>query len=132
MVKRPLGVSIIGYFYIFGSIVLLFTAIFYQAGADTIGISERFGVSFLPERIMRVFVAFFSLLMAYGYMRLKKWGFWLLITYSVLFGFISFILLTNEPQQPFIGNFVFSVIVLIYTIYVKEEFFKTAPRNQSI
>ncbi len=132
MVKRPLGVSIIGYFYIFGSIVLLFTAIFYQAGADTIGMSERFGVSVVPERTMRVIVAFFSLLMAYGYMRLKKWGFWLLITYSVLFGLISFILLTNEPQQPFIGNFVFSIIVLIYTIYVKEAFFKTAPRNQSI
>jgi hypothetical protein len=132
MVKRPLGVSIIGYFYIFGSIVLLFTAIFYQAGADTIGMSERFGVSVVPERTMRVIVAFFSLLMAYGYMRLKKWGFWLLITYSVLFGLISFILLTNEPQQPFIGNFVFSIIVLIYTIYVKEAFFKTAPTNQSI
>ncbi|MGG1629717.1 hypothetical protein [Rossellomorea sp. NRS-1567] len=130
--KRPLGVSIISYFYIFGSIVLLFTAIFYQAGADTIGMSERFGVSVVPERTMRVIVAFFSLLMAYGYMRLKKWGFWLLITYSVLFGFISFILLTNEPQQPFIGNFVFSIIVLIYTIYVKEAFFKTAPTNQSI
>jgi hypothetical protein len=132
MVKRPLGISIIGYFYIFGSIVLLFTSIFYQAGADTIGMSERFGVSVIPERTMRVIVAFFSLLMAYGYMRLKKWGFWLLITYSVLFGLISFILLTNEPQQPFIGNFVFSIIVLIYTIYVKEAFFKTAPRNQSI
>lgn len=132
MVKRPLGISIIGYFYIFGSIVLLFTSIYYQAGADTIGMSERFGVSVVPERIMRVVVAFFSLLMAYGYMRLKKWGFWLLISYSVLFGFISFILLTNEPQQPFIGNFVFSIIVLIYTIYVKEAFFKTAPTNQSI
>ncbi|WP_262373521.1 hypothetical protein [Rossellomorea aquimaris] len=132
MVKRPLGVSIIGYFYIFGSIVLLFTAIFYQAGADTISIAERFGVSVVPERIMRIVVAFFSLLMAYGYMRLKKWGFWLLISYSVLFGFISFILFTNEPQQPFIGNVVFSVIVLIYTNYVKEAFFKSAPRNQSI
>ncbi|MGD6846156.1 hypothetical protein FZC85_01750 [Rossellomorea aquimaris] len=130
--KRPLGVSIIGYFYIFGSIVLLFTAIFYQAGADTISIAERFGVSVVPERIMRIVVAFFSLLMAYGYMRLKKWGFWLLISYSVLFGFISFILFTNEPQQPFIGNVVFSVIVLIYTNYVKEAFFKSAPRNQSI
>lgn len=130
--KRPFGVSIIGYFYILGSIVLLFTAIFYQADVDTIGMSERFGVSVVPERIMRVVVAFFSLLMAYGYMRLKKWGFWLLISYSVLFGFISFILLTNEPQQPFIGNVVFSIIVLIYTIYVKEAFFKTAPRNQSI
>ncbi|MGE6753529.1 hypothetical protein ACQKFO_08750 [Rossellomorea sp. NPDC071047] len=129
--KRPLGVSIIGYFYIFGSIVFLFTAIFYQAGADTIGISERFGVSVVPERVMRVAVAFFSLLMAYGYMRLKKWGFWLLITYSVLFGIISVILATNQPQQPFIGNVVFSVIVLIYSIYVKETFFESAPRNQS-
>lgn len=132
MVKRPLGVSIIGYFYIFGSIVLLFTAIFYQAGADTIGISERFGVSVVPERVMRVAVAFFSLLMAYGYMRLKKWGFWLLVTYSVLFGIISVILATNQPQHPFIGNVVFSVIVLIYSIYVKETFFESAPRNQSI
>lgn len=90
MVKRPLGISIIGYFYIFGSIVLLFTSIFYQAGADTIGMSERFGVSVVPERIMRVVVAFFSLLMAYGYMRLKKWVFWLLISYSL------FIMLKNH------------------------------------
>ncbi len=132
MVKRPLGVSIIGYFYIFGSIVLLFTAIFYQADADAISISERFGVSILPERMMRVILAIFSMLMVYGYMKLKKWGFWLFITYSVLFGFISSVLLTNQPQQPFIGNVVFSVIVLIYTIYVKEAFFKTAQRNQSI
>lgn len=124
--KRPLGVSIISYFYIFGSIVLLYTAIFYQADADAISILERFGVSVVPERIMRIVVAVFSLWMVYGYMRMKKWGFWLLITYSVLFGFISFILLTNQPQQPFIGNVVFSVIVLIYTIYVKEAFFKTA------
>ncbi|WRP07239.1 hypothetical protein U9J35_03470 [Rossellomorea aquimaris] len=130
--KRPIGVSIISYFYIFGSIVLLFTAIFYQADADTISIAERFGVTVVPERIMRVVVAFLSLLMVYGYMRMKKWGFWLMMMYSVLFGFISFILLTNEPPQPFIGNVVFSVIVLIYTIYVREAFFKTAPRNQSI
>ncbi|RBP06211.1 hypothetical protein DET59_103343 [Rossellomorea aquimaris] len=73
-----------------------------------------------------------SLWMVYGYMRMKIWGFWLMIMYSVLFGFISFLLLTNEPQQPIIGNVVFSVMVLIYTIYVREAFFKTAPRNQSI
>ncbi|MGM0840347.1 MAG: hypothetical protein ACQEWE_06470 [Bacillota bacterium] len=124
--KRPLGVSIISYFYIFGSIVLLYTAIFYQAGADTISIAERFGVTVVPERIMRMVVAVFSLWMVYGYMRMKKWGFWLLIMYSVLFGVISFLLLTNEPQQPFIGNVVFSVIVLIYTIYVRGTFFKAA------
>lgn len=130
--KRPLGVSIIGYFYIFGAVVLLFTAMFYQADADTISISERFGVSILPERFMRIIVASFSLLMAYGYMRLKKWGFWLFIAYSALFGLISSVIATNQPQQPFIGNIVFSVIVLIYTVYVKGAFFPTAERGQLI
>ena len=130
--KRPLGVSIIGYFYIFGAVVLLFTAMFYQADADTISISERFGVSILPERFMRIIVASFSLLMAYGYMRLKKWGFWLFISYSALFGLISSVIATNQPQQPFIGNVVFSVIVLIYTVYVKGAFFPTAERGQLI
>ncbi|WP_044338616.1 hypothetical protein [Rossellomorea aquimaris] len=126
--NRPLGVSIIGYFYIFGSIVLLFTAIFYQADADTISMSERFGVSVIPERIMRIVVALFSLVMVYGYMRLKKWGFWIFIMYSVVFGLVSFILLTNQPQQPFIGNFVFSVIMLSYTVYVKKAFLKSTPK----
>lgn len=132
IVKRPLGVSIISYFYIFGAIVLLFTAIFYQAAADTISISERFGVSIIPERLMRVVVAVFSLVMVYGYMSLKKWGFWLLIMYSVLFGFVSVLLLFDQPAQPFIGNVVFSVIVLAYTIYVKDAFLRTTQRNQSI
>ncbi|MFC7786413.1 MULTISPECIES: hypothetical protein [unclassified Rossellomorea] len=128
--KRPIGVSIISYFYIFGAIVLLFTAIFYQAAADTISISERFGVPIMPERFMRVVVAFFSLVMVYGYMRLKKWGFWLFIAYSVLFGVISFLLLSVQPDQPFIGNFIFSVIVLTYTIYVKEAFFRSTHEHR--
>jgi hypothetical protein len=127
-----MGVSFIGYFYIFGAVVLLFTAIFYHADADAISISERFGVSILPERMMRIVLALFSLLMVYGYMRLKRWGFWLFLSYSVLFGLISSVIATNQPQQPFIGNVVFSVIVLVYTIYVKGAFFTTAERDQAI
>lgn len=130
--KRPLGVSIIGYFYVFGAVVLVFTAIFYQADPDAISISERFGVSILPERMMRIVLALFSLLMVYGYMKLKRWGFWLIVSYSVLFGVISSAIATNQPQQPFIGNVVFSVIVLIYTVYVKGAFFNTAERGQPI
>jgi hypothetical protein len=130
--KRPMGISLIGYFYMFGAVVLLFTAIFYQADADAISISERLGVSILPERMMRIVLALFSLLMVYGYMRLKRWGFWLIVSYSVLFGVISSVIATNQSQQPFIGNVVFSVIVLIYTIYVKGAFFNTAERGQHI
>lgn len=123
--KRPLGISLISYFYIFGAIVLLFTAVFYNADADSIGISERFGLPNVPERFMRVLVALISLVVVYGYIRLKKWGFWLMIIYSLLFGLISFLLVLNQSQQPFIGNLIWSIIVLAYTIYIKRAFFKT-------
>lgn len=122
--KRPLGVSLISYFYIFGAVVLLFTAIFYNENADSIGIAERFGMPNTPERLMRVIVSIFSLGMVYGYIRLKKWGFWLMVIYSVVFGLISTSLITNKPQQPFIGNLIWSIIVLTYTIYIKKVFFK--------
>lgn len=123
--KRPLGVSLISYFYIFGAIVLLFTAIFYNANANSIGIAERFGLTKILERLIRVIVALFSLGMVYGYIRLKKWGFWLMITYSVLFGIVSSLQITNQLHQPFIGNLIWSIIVLVYSIYVKKTFFKT-------
>lgn len=123
--KRPLGVSLISYFYIFGAIVLLITAVFYNADADSIGITDRFGIQIVPERFMRLLLAIFSLGMAYGYMKLRKWGFWIMIAYSVLFGIISSLLLSNHLQQPFLGNMFFSIIVLFYTIYVRNAFFKT-------
>lgn len=127
--KRPLGVSLISYFYLFGAIVLLFTAIFYNADANSIGIAERFGVPNVPERLMRVIVALYSLGMIYGYIRLKKWGFWLMVTHSILFGVISSSLITNSSQHIFIGNLIWSLIVLVYTIYVKNSFFKVHVQN---
>ncbi|WP_062048243.1 hypothetical protein [Bacillus sp. JCM 19034] len=123
--KRPLGVSLISYFYIFGAIVLLFSTIFYNTDANSIGISERFGLPNAPERLFRVIVALFSLIMVYGYIRLKKWGFWIMITYSVTFGVISSLLITIQSQQPYTGNLILSIAVVAYTIYVKKTFFKT-------
>lgn len=123
--KRPLGISVISYFYIFGAIVLLFTAIFNDVNANSIGIAERFGLPNVPERFISILVALITLGMVYGYIRLKKWGFWLMLTYSVLFGIMSSLLISNQSEQPFIGNLIWSIIFIAYTIYVKREFFKT-------
>lgn len=46
-----------------------------------------------------------------------------MILYSFGFGLLSFILLRSSNQQPFTGNFIWSVIVLIYTFYVRKSFF---------
>ncbi|PFG14652.1 hypothetical protein [Bacillus sp. es.036] len=120
--KRPLGVTLISYFYLFGAVVLLITAIFYDAGANTIGIAERFGLPNAPERLMRILVALLSFVMVYGYIRLTNWGYWFMIAYSIIFGCISALLISNISQQPFLGNVIFSIVVLIYTIYVRKSF----------
>ncbi|MEY9866981.1 hypothetical protein ACDZ29_21580 [Peribacillus sp. RS7] len=120
--KRPLGVSLIGYFYIFGASILLFTSVFYDPNANQIGLMTRFGLADVPERLIRVLVALISIVMIYGYMRLEMWGFWMMIGYSALFGMISLTLLLSHNQQPFIGNSIWSMIVLIYSIYVKPSF----------
>lgn len=121
--KRPLGVSLISYFYIFGAVVLIVTAMFFDADANEFGMADRFGLPSFPEHLLRIVVAVVSLIVIYGYMRLKRWGFWLMVLYSVGFGIISYALLFSYNQQPFIGNFIWSLIVLIYTFYVRRSFF---------
>jgi len=123
-VKRPLGVTLISYFYIFGAAVMIVTAIFINAEANEFGIADRFGLPNFPEQFFRVLLAIASLILIYGYMRLKKWGFWLMIMYSSGFGLLSYNLLFSQNQQPFIGNFIWSVIVLIYTFFVRKSFFR--------
>ncbi|MBP0726407.1 hypothetical protein J5Y03_14695 [Bacillus sp. RG28] len=122
---RPIGVNLISCFYIFGSIILLLSALFYDpTTADEISIATRIGLSnaYVPEQLVRVLVALFSLVLIYGYIRLKKWGFWLMIGYSLIFGLISFTLAISHKQQPFIGNTIWSIIVLLYTRYAYKYF----------
>ncbi|MGE8203465.1 hypothetical protein ACQKP0_02795 [Heyndrickxia sp. NPDC080065] len=120
--KRPLGVSLISYFYIFGAGVLIVTAIFFNENADKFGIADRFGLPNFPEQLFRILMAVVSIIIIYGYIRLKRWGFWLMILYSFGFGLISYILLFSYNQQPFTGNFIWSIFVLIYTFYARKAF----------
>ncbi|MEW9503467.1 hypothetical protein, partial [Jeotgalibacillus marinus] len=116
-------------FYIFGAFVLLFTSIFYDTDANQFGIAERFGLTNAPEQLVRVLVALISLLMVFGYIRLKKWGFWMMIFYSLFFGIISWSLSLSYNQQPFIGNTVWSIIILVYTIHVRNAFFRRSKQE---
>jgi len=118
--KRPLGVAFIGYFYIFGAFVLIATLL---TNAEVeFGIALRFGLSYIPENLMRVVVAIFTLIMAYGYLRLRKWGYWLMIAYTIYFLVVSVSLSQQYKEQLFYGNVIWSVIVLIYTLNKREYF----------
>ena len=117
--KRPSGITFIGYFYVFGSIVLLLSL----GVKQEVAINVRFGVPYLPEMIVRIFIALFSIAMAYGYLKLKKWGYWTVIIYSILFLLLSLNQISHYNSQPFIGNAIFSIIVLIYTFMSRRSFY---------
>lgn len=116
--KRPVFLTFVGYFYIFGSFILLLSL-----GVDQeVGLAVRFGIPNIPETLVRVFVAIISLVMAYGYLKLKAWGYWVAMIYSALFLVMSLSLLTIYNNQPFIGNAIWSAIVLVYT-FMKRKYF---------
>jgi hypothetical protein len=118
--KRPLGITLIGYFYILGSIILIITL--FTSPIEQYGIAVRFGLPNVPENIMKVLVSIFSLIMAYGYLKLERWGYWFMITYTLYFLVVSFNLSQQYNEQPFFGNVIWSIIVLVYTLSKRKYF----------
>ncbi|MFJ8262637.1 hypothetical protein ACIQ4I_11905 [Rummeliibacillus sp. NPDC094406] len=123
--KKPIGVTLISYFYIFGIAALIFITFFLHQIAHIFVFAERFGFPDFPEELFRVLLAIVTLIVIYGYMNLKAWGFWLMVLYSISFGIVSYLLLLSYNKQLFIGNFIWSAIVLIYSISVHKSFFNT-------
>ena len=118
--KRPLGVTLIGYFYVFGSILLMITL--FSNATEQYGIAVRFGLPNVPENIMKVLVSIFSLIMAYGYLKLEKWGYWFMLIYTMYLLLVSINLSQQYNQQLFYGNVIWSIIVLIYTLSKRRYF----------
>lgn len=75
--KRPFGIALIAYFYIFGAIILLLTLGIKQ----DIGINVRFGVPYLPEIAVRIFIALFSIIVIL-YTFMKRRNFYENVKYS--------------------------------------------------
>ncbi len=128
--KRPIGITLISYIYIFGIATLIATTFFFDQIASNIEFVEKLGLPNFPEELFRVVIAIATLIIIYGYMNLKPWGFWLMILYCISFGAISYLIILSYNKQLFIGNFVWSSIVLVYSLAVHKKFFnKNETRN---
>lgn len=118
--KNPMGIKIIGLFQIVSALVVVFTFNIQQNPPFNI----RFAVPFLPELLVKIFVAVFAIIIAYGYLRQTKWGYWSMLIYSILFCCVSLFQVTNYGSQPFLGNAIYSAIVTIYTMLHAKSFTK--------
>ncbi|MHC1747327.1 MAG: hypothetical protein AB9856_02930 [Cellulosilyticaceae bacterium] len=118
--KNPIGIKFIGWFQILGALAIIFTLNVQQ----TPPFNVRFAVPFVPELIVKIFVGIFAIIIAYGYLKCLKWGYWSMLIYSILFCCISLTQITEYASQPFIGNVIYSAIVALYTISRGKHFIK--------
>ncbi|MBY0753850.1 hypothetical protein K5V21_00135 [Clostridium sardiniense] len=116
--NKSIVIKLIGYFYIFGAIILVLTF----GVKQEINFNIRFGMQYIPEGIFKVALILVTAIMAYGYLKMKIWGYWMMVIYSILFLFASLNGISNYNSQPFIGNTIFSIIVLACTFKQRKSF----------
>ena len=120
--NRPLGMLLIAAFYAFGAIMLLIGMVLNPVEVSRV-IAERHGLPPSIGVIIVPVVAALALAIAYGLAIRAVWGFWLTIVYLIYFGSVSFILAGPASTQPYLGNLMWSVVVVIYLLIARKHFF---------
>ena len=108
---------------------MIVTAIFFYPDVNDIGLANKFGLPSFSEQPFRIIVVIVSLFIMYwyGYMRLKRWGFWFISIYSFGFGLVSYYVLLAYSDQPFVGNLIWSIIVVTY-FFIMNRVYKEIHR----
>lgn len=125
----PVGILLIASFDVFGAFILLigvFNNPIYvrETIARAHGLLPNIGVEVVLA------VAALALILAYGLIRLSRWGFLLTVAYSLYICLINlfiggptFIWTLRPEKQISFGNFPFSALVIIYLFILRRQFF---------
>ena len=116
--KELLGIKFIGWFQVFGAIMVLLTLNVQQTPAFNV----RFGVPSIPELLVRLFVGGFGIIIAYGYLKQNRWGYWSMLIYSIMFCFISINQINQYGSETFVLNAIYSGMVALYT-FINRKYF---------
>ena len=116
--KKSKAVTFIGGFYIFGSIIVLLSLIFGGSALNTV-----FDVPHISDTIVKLFVALFFIPSGFLYVKRARIGYWLILLSSLVFFCISAALTTELNVQPYIGNMIYSLFVVVITVLRRKEFY---------
>jgi hypothetical protein len=119
--NRPLGILLISIFYLFGAVVLFISMFTNYAGvAEQITLVHGLPISL--KLIALPSVAILAIGISYGLFSLSRWGYTLTIIYLIYFGTISLLLSMPFGNQTFMGNFMWSVLVVTYLLFKRKIF----------
>ena len=94
----------------------------------------RFGIHIrsIPiysEGITRVLLPIIFLIASYGFLRLKSWGYWLMIVCNMSFLSVDIVWWLQNRQQHISMNFMSTIIEIIFIIPTIKYFNKSYTEN---
>jgi hypothetical protein len=129
--NRPLGILVISIFYLFGAVVL-----FISMFTNYVGVAEQItlvhGLPLNLKLIVLPSVAILAIGISYGLFSLSRWGYYLTIIYLIYFGAISLLLSMPFGNQTFMGNFMWSVLVMTYLLFKRRIFIQPGMESKSL
>ena len=117
----PLGLLLIATFYTFGAMVLL-TLLFANPVQTSRVIAGVHGLPLSTGYWILPVIAGIALLIAYGLLSLSQWGYALTMLYLAYFGSISALLLTAYNSTVYLGNLLWSILVILYLLLIRSRF----------
>ena len=115
--KESKVITFIGGFYIFGGIIALLSLLFNGSQLNLV-----FNLPNIPDYIVKLLLAIVYIPLGYLYIRRIKYSHWIILILAILTFFVSADLTTKLNTQPYIGNLLYSLFVIITTIIRRKEF----------
>ncbi|MCY6485445.1 hypothetical protein OW763_14015 [Clostridium aestuarii] len=124
--NRPFIITFIGDISFLSALLSILLSI---ASLLSPGFLERHNFSTIPlpifsHHIMQILLYIILLIASYGFLKLKIWGYWLMITYNTFFLLVN-IIWGLQNKQPFIStNVMMTFIELIFILPTKKYFYE--------
>ena len=115
--KKSKVITFIGGFYIFGGIISFLSLLLGGSPLNTV-----FALPDIPDYVVKFLLAIIYIPAGYLFLKRVKFSNWLILVLAVLTFCISAELTTTFNAQPYIGNMLYSLFVIIVTIIRRKEF----------
>lgn len=122
--KRPILATLIGDLNLLGAFLIIVS--FFPVPKFI----EQFGILVIPisdllDATIRILSVLVMLIISYGYFKLKKWGYGLMITYNLFFLVLSMIFIALKIKNSYnTQGIIQSLVGLIITFPSKQYFIK--------
>ncbi|KAJ49223.1 hypothetical protein BD780_000890 [Clostridium tetanomorphum] len=120
--NRPFIITFIGDVSFLGALLSILIALL-PSFAERLEVSV-IPVPFFSEGITQVLLPIILLIASYGFLKLKRWGYWLMTTYTIFFLLVNIIWYLQNKHSFHSPNFILKFIELIFILPTKKYFYE--------